>query len=66
METEMKPQVKKEWKTPELIVLVRSNPEEAVLTACKNSTVSSGTSDWFANCSYGPGTCKDCAALTSS
>lgn len=31
METEMK----KEWKTPELIVLVRSNPEEAVLAACK-------------------------------
>lgn len=35
METEMKLQVKKEWKTPELIVLVRSKPEEAVLTACK-------------------------------
>ena len=27
---------KKEWKTPELIVLVRSKPEEAVLAACKN------------------------------
>ena len=26
---------KKEWKTPELIVLVRSKPEEAVLTACR-------------------------------
>jgi len=26
---------KKEWKTPELIVLVRSKPEEAVLAACK-------------------------------
>ena len=26
---------KSEWKTPELIVLVRSKPEEAVLGACK-------------------------------
>jgi hypothetical protein len=25
----------KEWKSPELTVLVRSNSEEAVLTACK-------------------------------
>jgi len=39
METEMKSQVKKEWKTPELIVLVRSKPEEAVLTTCKGSTI---------------------------
>jgi hypothetical protein len=31
--------VKKEWKTPELIVLVRSKPEENVLKSCKNSTV---------------------------
>jgi hypothetical protein len=26
---------KKEWVTPELIVLVRSKPEEAVLRGCK-------------------------------
>lgn len=26
---------KKLWEKPELIVLVRSNPEEMVLTACK-------------------------------
>jgi len=26
---------KKEWSEPELIVLVRSQPEEAVLTNCK-------------------------------
>ena len=25
----------KEWKCPELTVLVRSNPEEAVLSGCK-------------------------------
>ena len=27
--------VKKPWRKPELIVLVRGNPEESVLTACK-------------------------------
>lgn len=27
---------KPRWQKPELIVLVRSKPEEAVLTACKN------------------------------
>jgi hypothetical protein len=32
METE-----KKQWTKPELIVLVRSKPEEAVLAACKGS-----------------------------
>ncbi len=25
----------KKWEKPELVVLVRSNPEETVLTACK-------------------------------
>ena len=28
---------KKPWLTPELIVLVRSNPEEAVLADCKST-----------------------------
>jgi hypothetical protein len=28
---------KKTWVEPELIVLVRSKPEEAVLVACKNT-----------------------------
>ncbi len=28
---------KKNWIVPELIILVRSNPEEAVLTACKTA-----------------------------
>jgi hypothetical protein len=32
METE-----KKQWTKPELIVLVRSKPEEAVLSACKRA-----------------------------
>jgi hypothetical protein len=34
---------KKMWDRPELTVLVRSQPEEAVLGACKSATVSSAT-----------------------
>ncbi len=34
MDEEIKTQ-RKEWQKPELIVLVRSKPEEAVLTHCK-------------------------------
>jgi len=38
METEQKPHAKKEWETPELIVLVRSKPDEAVLASCKEGS----------------------------
>ncbi len=34
--------MKKSWKKPELIVLVRSKPEEAVLTGCKAMDTLSG------------------------
>jgi len=40
---------KKEWVTPELIVLVRSNPEEAVLSGCKDSGLS-GLHNTYFNC----------------
>lgn len=33
-----------EWKKPEVLVLVRSNPEEAVLTTCKIIYMSGATS----------------------
>jgi hypothetical protein len=36
-----KKDLKKSWVAPELIVLVRSKPEEAVLVNCKNATVNS-------------------------
>ena len=39
METRKKPQAKNQWKTPRLIILVRSNPEEAVLSACKGGSM---------------------------
>lgn len=41
---------KKEWVTPELIVLVRSKPEEAVLAACKRATASAGSGSGKSAC----------------
>ena len=35
---------KKEWRKPELIVLVRSKPEEDVLVICKFTSVRGGPS----------------------
>jgi hypothetical protein len=64
METEMKPQAKKEWQTPELIVLVRSKPEEAVLTACKNTHTTAGISGQYEGC--GSSTCGPCETPTTS
>ena len=42
---------KKEWHKPELIVLVRSKPEEAVLAACKWYTPFSGPGSYAGQCS---------------
>lgn len=38
-----------EWKRPELVVLVRSRPEESVLAGCKQPS-SSGAMARFAGC----------------
>ena len=45
----MEKQTKKDWKKPELIVLVRSKPEETVLLQCKHD---------FSNGPYQPLTCN--------
>jgi len=51
---------KSKWETPELIVMARSRPEEAVLTACKGGTLTGaglkkdycqGPSNCGSNCS---------------
>jgi hypothetical protein len=61
----------KPWAKPELIVLVRSNPEEAVLTACKNlpeftggPSVSSG--DFRCNAGGPTGQCSKCSTWGAS
>jgi len=38
------------WSRPELIVLVRSEPEEAVLDGCKYTNPSSGPGSYEAKC----------------
>jgi hypothetical protein len=40
----------KKWSKPELIVLVRTRPEEAVLQACKLATGTSGAAGFVAGC----------------
>lgn len=39
-------QAKKEWTEPELIVLVRSKPEEAVLMVCKEAGGTTPMGTW--------------------
>ncbi|MBM3131005.1 MAG: hypothetical protein FJ009_20555 [Chloroflexi bacterium] len=60
-------QQKKEWVKPELLVLVRNKPEEAVLTACKGNMVASSPGSqgfWCENqhCFSG----DNCSVLSSS
>jgi hypothetical protein len=57
---------KKKWTEPELIVLIRSNPEEAVLTGCKSDTVGVARSSEAGKCKYWPGTCMHCDAQAMS
>lgn len=40
----------KTWSKPELTVLVRSRPEEAVLTGCKMETANEGPGGGVATC----------------
>jgi hypothetical protein len=59
-------QSKKAWVEPELIVLVRSKPEEAVLLYCKSSDAGVGRSSEAGQCAYWPGTCLHCDAQLTS
>jgi hypothetical protein len=56
--------LKKKWKKPELIVLVRGKPEEAILAACKGGSFSSYSStSQRGNClQRGCGDCTNVAA----
>ena len=50
------PKEKKLWAKPQLVVLVRSKPEEVVLVSCKgaypNQTSAGGPGSEFFSCSY--------------
>jgi hypothetical protein len=62
----MDSKVRKEWEKPQLIILVRGRPEEAVLTACKSSGAGPGTD--FAACTdiVVPPNCEKCHMLDPS
>ena len=63
MEMTNEPKTKKEWAQPELLVMARSNPEEAVLSNCKgNTSIAPGTFD--GNC-WNDG-CSQCFSLGAS
>jgi hypothetical protein len=58
---------KKAWFRPELIVLVRGRPEEAILNACKGNGLSDlSPDDDRTGCSISPGCTSGCNALGSS
>ncbi|MCX6844806.1 MAG: hypothetical protein NTX53_21290 [candidate division WOR-3 bacterium] len=56
---------KKEWHKPELTVVVRGKPEEAVLGGCKTVGPSAGPTVGEQFCIY-PDTCPLCNADTPS
>ena len=45
------------WGRPELIVIVRGRPEEAVLGVCKEDTQRTGQSNVLTGCMAGPQEC---------
>ncbi len=59
---------KKPWVEPELIVLVRNKPEEAVLTACKIAgDLRNGPNGWYVMCAYSVVDCSGaCNSLSES
>jgi len=60
-------EAKKAWVKPELIVLVRSMPEEAVLSSCK-AGLFTGPDQNYGACVEGNKAkdCKDCAQIVVS
>jgi hypothetical protein len=57
---------KKVWEKPQLVILVRSQPEEAVLACCKTSFLPTGPSDMNAGCYQDAGCSTGCSGVISS
>jgi hypothetical protein len=64
----MDEQTRKAWSRPELIVIVRSGPEEAVLAGCKTLQTFQGGEHVADGECYGlvPGVCGACYADSGS
>ena len=54
-----------QWEKPELIVLVRSKPAEAVLQGCKTSGDATGYAMYNNNCLYTPKDEPSCSGVCS-
>ena len=64
--TEPAREEKKKWHKPQLIVLVRANPEESVLKTCKLPNISvSVPNATFLNCNTGM-VCNNCSQQVQS
>ena len=48
--------MKQPWSTPQLVELARSDPQEAVLIACKSALVKTGPQTQEAGCQHPPST----------
>jgi len=67
MEMTNEPKSKKEWTQPELLVMARSNPEEAVLGNCKNSSGAALPGGVNSGCdSVGEISCNACFFIVAS
>jgi hypothetical protein len=60
------PKTEKQWTKPELLVLVRSKPEEAVLSACKQSSGGSNQHATTNSCSFEDNGCFGCEGMVGS
>ena len=68
----------KTWQTPKLIALVRNNPQEAVLAACKGYLTDVGAAangvspqTYYGTCTYQPASnvpngCMNCQSIATS
>ena len=61
-----KTRTEKKWTKPELYILVRNRPEEAVLQTCKGAA-RSGPFDTYGQCVWdGSMYCSDCSGVAPS
>lgn len=59
--------MKKPWQKPELVVLVRNRPDEAVLAACKTGSAPGGYLNYNGGCWYESDlACYKCSLVSSS
>jgi hypothetical protein len=63
--------MKKLWEKPKLVILVRSEPEERVLTTCKTGKSSAQPGDVYQGCDHtldgaAMAICSDCSTWGAS